>query len=310
MTRPKLAGALGISRRRPAPKLEREWVILDRAAARNIDRIAVDRFGIPTIVLMENAARHVADHAWRWAANRRIVAICGCGGNGGDGLAAARHLHNRGLAVGVVLSAPADRFAGDARVNLEIVRRMRLPLVVARAGSAARALDRLCERVESDARERGRPRAASMGSRAFRAPSDGRTLIIDAILGTGVDRGVTGVVAELIEAINARRRRLAARVVAVDLPSGMDCDTGRPAGSGSGPVVRANLTVTFAGLKKGFLVPGSGSYTGRVRVADIGVPRELLRGLAPIRRAAPPRSVIRTTRAENPLLRGDRWRFG
>ena len=107
----------------------------------------------------------------------------------------------------------------------------------------------------------------------------GASWIVDALLGTGATGPAHGSIATAIEGINAVRNRGTARVFAVDLPSGLDCDTGRPLG----PCVRADVTGTFVARKVGFDRPGADGFTGRVHVLDIGVPRALLRlvGAAP-----------------------------
>lgn len=218
-----------------------------RAGIRSLDLIAVTRYRIPSILLMENAAIAITREALSIArANQSVTIICGPGNNGGDGLAAARHLHIAGRNVRILLAAPRARFSGDAATNLAIVRAMRLPI--------APATSRF-----------GRPH-----------------LIIDALFGTGLDRPVTGAAAEVIARINRSR----APVLSVDIPSGLDADTGLPLGA----AVRATRTLTLVGRKQGFDVPGARRFTGPVRVGDIGIPPELARAHAlPARKTRPPR---------------------
>ena len=217
---------------------------------RAVDRRAITELGIPGAVLMENAGRaaaHViADHlAARGRAPRRrgpVVIVCGKGGNGGDGFVAARELRRRGVRCQVVLTCPPSEIRGDAALKLAALRRARVePAVVEDDGALAAML-----------RE--------------------ATLVVDALLGTGSRGAPTGAVARAIEAIEAA----GVPVVALDIPSGLDADTGRA----DGAVVRAEVTVTFAGLKRGLLlVPGS-SLAGDVRVVPIGVPDdEVARGV-------------------------------
>jgi NAD(P)H-hydrate epimerase len=220
-------------------------LVLDRRSVREVDRAAIADYGIPGIVLMENAARALADEAIRMLATAgckpgrtpgSVLIVCGPGNNGGDGYASARHLHNHGVAV-TLAPIGEPREGSDAAVNARIGRLMNLPLV----------------RLDD----------AALGE---------RDLIIDALLGTGLERPVEGEAASAIAWMN----RAGVPVLAADVPSGLDCDTGRALGD----AVRAARTVTFVALKPGFLVPSSRAYTGDVVVADIGAPRELIERLA------------------------------
>jgi hydroxyethylthiazole kinase-like uncharacterized protein yjeF len=199
---------------------------------------------------MENAARHVADVALdglEAVDAPKVLIVCGPGNNGGDGLAAARHLHNAGLRVTVLLAGDPPRYRGDARTNLDIIQRMGVRIIAAQPGEEARSLA-----------------AAAHGLGA----SD---LIIDALVGTGLTRDLDAAMAGMVQEVNC----LAADgvpVLAVDLPSGMDADTGDP----RLVAVRATVTVTFAGIKEGFLALEAQPFLGEVVVADIGAPRELL----------------------------------
>jgi len=210
--------------------------VLDRDSVRAVDRAAIDEYGIPGIVLMENAARALAVEtlAMMPQTTGLVVIVCGRGNNGGDGWGLARHLHNAGSDVRI---APLDepREGGDAAVNCHICRNMKLREII--AGDLP----------------------------AHLADCD---LVVDAIFGTGLDRPVTGVAASAIESINRSGRP----ILAVDVPSGLDCDTGQPLGS----TVRAARTVTFVARKPAMNVEAAGAYTGEVVVADIGAPVELL----------------------------------
>lgn len=225
--------------------------VFTRDASRQLDRQATDTYGIPGIALMENAARGAADTALRLLEDVNdqepgVLIVCGPGNNGGDGLAIARHLHNAGASVRIALLAPVEKVSGDAAVNLDIVRRMKLPLTVLPAVGTGAAFDRL-------------------------VASDKPDLVVDALLGTGVSGSLRGPVLEVIPAINALRK-LGTRVLSIDLPSGMDADTGVSLGQ----TVIADVTVTMAGLKKGFESLEAQNFLGEVIVADIGVPKELL----------------------------------
>jgi NAD(P)H-hydrate epimerase len=215
---------------------------LTRAQARQIDQLAVERYQMPSILLMENAARGVAVVAdamlGKAAGGDGVLILCGGGNNGGDGLAAARHLHNRGYRVQIGLTGDPATYRGDALINWNIIRAMNLP-----AGS----LD------------------------VARLKDDRPALVIDAIFGTGLDRPPRQPFPAIAQAINDA----GIPVLAVDLPSGMDCDTGLPLGA----CIRATRTVTFVAPKAGFLAASSRELTGDVVVADIGCPREIFDGI-------------------------------
>lgn len=217
--------------------------ILDRRGVREIDRLAVEEFAMPGVVLMENAARGVAQLALDMLraadisdSRPRVAIVCGPGNNGGDGYAAARFLHNAGCDVALHPIAPT-RAGSDAAINDEICRRMGLSMTPLEESSLQRA-----------------------------------DLVLDAVLGTGLDRPVEGEPARTIAIINNAGKR----VLAVDLPSGMDCDTGQPLGD----CVRATRTATFVGIKKGFQQPDAQKLLGEVAVINIGVPIELIQRLA------------------------------
>jgi NAD(P)H-hydrate epimerase len=216
-------------------------VRLTRRQVREVDRRAIEVYGVPGIVLMENAARGAVEVAWEMLGSnvrrgRNVVIVCGSGNNGGDGLAVARHLHNRGVQILVVLAA--DEFKGDAATNWEIVREMDISRCD--LSHAAGVFD---------------PRAVD--------------LIVDALFGTGLTRAVKGDLSQLIDQMNASE----IPILAIDLPSGLDCDTGEPLGP---DCVRATRTVTFVAEKAGFANPVSRQYTGDVVIADIGCPKEII----------------------------------
>ncbi|HWE93827.1 MAG TPA: NAD(P)H-hydrate epimerase [Tepidisphaeraceae bacterium] len=215
---------------------------LTRAQLREIDRRATEEFHIPGVVLMENAARAATRVACAMLTNDcggDVLVLCGGGNNGGDGLALARHLHNRGADVAIALAVDPSRYQGDALVNWQIVSAMKLSVVP--------ATPRLIERS---------------------APS----LIVDAIFGTGL----TDAPRDPFGAIAAAVARKGVPVLAIDIPSGLDCDTGIPPGA----CIRATRTVTFVAQKAGFANPDSSHYTGEITVGDIGCPRELIETVA------------------------------
>ncbi|MCP3918600.1 MAG: NAD(P)H-hydrate epimerase [bacterium] len=212
---------------------------LSRAEVRAVDERAMTRYAIPGIVLMENAGLRAAERILRLAPPQKSVAIlCGGGNNGGDGYVIARQLELCSVPVRLLATHSAERLTGDAAVNRAIVERMGLAI----------------EDIGAE-------------ERAAAADFAGAGVIVDALLGTGFQGEVRAVAAAAIAAIE-RARAAGAMVVAVDLPSGLDCDTGEP----SNATVRADHTLTFAARKVGFDRPGAGAWTGAVQVLSIGAP--------------------------------------
>lgn len=211
--------------------------VVNSEQMKRIDARTTSAFGIPSIVLMENAARGCVSVIEKKFANaERIAIFCGPGQNGGDGFAIARHLHNRGRVVLVMLLG-ASRVAGDARTNLEICRQLDIPIV----------------EVEDDATlDRALVRALECD------------LIIDAIFGTGLTRKAEGIFADAIEALSTLR----IPVLAVDVPSGINASTGDV----EPPVVRADCTVTFALPKIAHLFEPAASFCGELFVEEISIP--------------------------------------
>ena len=210
---------------------------LTRAQVREIDRRSIEEFQIPGIVLMENAARVVSETAMRYLAadSPSVLILCGGGNNGGDGLAVARHLHNRGVDVSIGLTIGPEKFQGDALINWNIVRAVGIKTSSATAETISRC---------------------------------GSNLIIDAIFGTGLVKAPRPPFGELVNAI----RNLGRPVLAIDLPSGMDCDSGEALGD----CIAATVTVTFVAEKAGFALASAKALTGEVIVGDIGCPLELI----------------------------------
>ena len=213
---------------------------LTRAQARALDAWAINELGVPGIVLMENAAVAIEEvllGPMQVQPDQPVLIACGPGNNGGDGLALARRLANRSwntLCVGL-LGAPGS-YRGDAAINMNIASRLGLhqrPL-----------LDAL----------------------AHQPPSD--LLIVDALFGTGLDRPLVGDAKAAVVCINELAAD-GAQVLAVDVPSGLDADTGEALG---GIAVRAQATCTLAALKPGLATAQGRAYAGQVFVGDIGVP--------------------------------------
>jgi len=215
--------------------MTQQVVNLTRDEVRRVDRIATERFAVPGIVLMENAARAVTQVAVKMRPlPAAVLLLCGGGNNGGDGFAIARHLANLGYFTDIAMTVPPEKYTGDALTNWRIVEAMHLP---------ARRVENAAELL----REKAHP-----------------SLIIDAVFGTGLSQPPRSPFDELAAVVNAS----GIPVLAVDVPSGLDCDTGRPFGA----CIRATRTVTFVAMKRGFLSPESRQWTGEVVVGDIGCP--------------------------------------
>lgn len=227
---------------------------LTRADVREIDRLATAEFGLDGVVLMENAGANAAALLSGLGVAGPVVIACGRGNNGGDGFVIARHLDAAGHPVRLLLAAAPGAYEGDAAVNLRVAERSGLPIACL-----------------ADADEEGWRRAAS-----------GAAWLVDALLGTGCVGPPRGPAAAAIEAINLSRAAAGAalvRVLAVDLPSGLDADTGVAAGG----CIRADVTATFVAAKAGFANPAAAAFTGAVHMLGIGAPGSLLRrfGVSP-----------------------------
>ncbi len=222
---------------------------LSREEVRELDRRAIEEFGVPGVVLMENAGRGVAEVLVGLGCRGPVVICCGKGNNGGDGFVIARHLDNRSIPVRVLLFARPEDLTGDAAVNYQIIARSDLPV----------------ELYAGDFWDES----------ALQGHLTKADWIVDALFGTGLTGSVRKPLDRVIAAINASR----AHVLAVDIPSGLDCDTGQPLG----PTVRAEHTVTFVAEKKGFANASAKEWIGQVHVVDIGAPRPLLQEASPTR---------------------------
>jgi NAD(P)H-hydrate epimerase len=213
------------------------------AQMRELDRRAIEEFGVPGVVLMENAGRGAAELLLGLGCRGPVLILCGKGNNGGDGFVIARHLENRGIRVRVLLFARPDALTGDAGVNYRII---------ARSGLSIAVHD-----------------GATVDATALRAEFVEAEWLVDALFGTGLTGALRAPFDGIVAAVNDAGKP----VLAVDIPSGLDGDTGQPLG----PTVRALHTVTFVAPKQGFARPAAAEWLGRVHVAAIGAPRVLLR---------------------------------
>jgi ADP-dependent NAD(P)H-hydrate dehydratase / NAD(P)H-hydrate epimerase len=219
--------------------------IVSARKMQDLDRAAIHDFGIPGSVLMENAGRGTYENIVETvpdAAGRPIAVLCGRGNNGGDGLVIARCFHNDGARVTAFLFADAGKVAGDALTNLEAFK------------EAGGRLIQITDEAQWMQYAPGIQQAS---------------IIIDALLGTGLSSEVRGLYHSAIESINAAS---GATVVAVDIPSGIDATTGAVLGA----AVKAHFTCTFGLAKKGLVIHPGAQYAGRLEIIDIGIPAELV----------------------------------
>ncbi len=213
---------------------------LTREQVRSIDRKAIDDYGMTGLVLMENAGRGCADKLCELGIRGKVIIACGNGNNGGDGFVVARHLNARGYEV-EVLFFRGFPLASDARTNIAIIHRSTVMMTS------------LPDKIDIP---------------TIQTVFEGADWIVDALLGTGAAGDPRSPISVLIHAGNTT----SARKLAIDLPSGLDCDTGIP----GSPTFRADHTCTFVAPKIGFANPAAKEYLGTVSVHDIGVPRKLL----------------------------------
>jgi NAD(P)H-hydrate epimerase len=209
-----------------------------------LDRRSMEEYGIPGIVLMENAALRTAmvlREKYNHLLEQKVFLFCGKGNNGGDGLAIARHLSNRGHEVKILLLADPESLRGDAAVNLDIAQKMDLPIQTV---------------------------TTQEGLLSLSGSIHGKGLVIDAIFGAGLAKPVTGFFKEAIDFING----LPNPVLSVDIPSGLNADTGRV----DGPCIHAHITVTFALPKRAHFITPASTFVGRLEVVDISIPRKLM----------------------------------
>ncbi|HDP16351.1 MAG TPA: NAD(P)H-hydrate epimerase [Candidatus Omnitrophica bacterium] len=205
--------------------------VVSVAEMREMDRMTIEDFGVPSLVLMENAGRHVSDAAAGMLSGtlgKKAAVFCGTGNNGGDGFVSARHLIRQGFDVTVYIVGETSSVKSDPLVNLNILRKMKADI------------------------------------KQLSAPVDtGEDLVIDAVFGIGLKGEVKGPVRDIIMNLNRGK----APILAVDAPSGLDSDTGKVLGAS----IKAIKTVTMQFPKKGFFINDGPAYTGEVIVADIGI---------------------------------------
>ncbi len=209
-----------------------------------LDRRSIENYKIPGIVLMENAGRGAAEvisktfpNIQRW----KVAVISGKGNNGGDGFVIARHLMNQGVVVKVFLLTDPRALRGDAETNYQVFYRMKGEVL---------------------------PVPSSKDYQRIKKDLEKFDLLVDGIFGTGLDAEVRGYYREVIDHLNTLQKP----IVAIDIPSGLDANTGKPLGT----AIKATLTITFGLPKIGLLISPGLDYAGEVKVIDIGIPKKLV----------------------------------
>ncbi|OHB43682.1 MAG: NAD(P)H-hydrate epimerase, partial [Planctomycetes bacterium GWB2_41_19] len=215
---------------------------LTREEMRELDRKAIEEYKIPGIILMENAGRNVAEEVLKMLDDphqAKVAILCGKGNNGGDGFVVARHLHNHSIHVDVFLIARVSDILkdGDAGTNLQILLTMKIPV------------NEIFD---------------IPGVNSILKELRNYNILADALFGTGLSGDVREPFKTLIHGVN----NLNKPIISVDIPSGLDCNTGKILGA----AIKATKTVTFAIAKKGFFLNDGPSYTGKVIVSDISIP--------------------------------------
>jgi hydroxyethylthiazole kinase-like uncharacterized protein yjeF len=220
---------------------DKKCVVMTRDEVRAFDAWAINTIGIPGVVLMENAGRSCAElieDELKGVAEQKVCIFCGTGNNGGDGYVIARQLINHGIKVTVVVCGDRSKIKGDAKTNLNILEQM---------GESVESLN---------------PSDRDIAGQVGRSCA-GAGIIVDSLFGTGLRGQLSDEYKRLIESINACE----SPVLAVDIPSGLDCDKGEPLGA----AIKAAWTVTLVAVKKGFLSASAEQYTGEIFVASIGI---------------------------------------
>jgi len=220
--------------------------ILSAAETRKIDQIATETYGIPGLILMENAGRGIADALCERGIHGSVLIFCGTGNNAGDGMVVARQLLTRGFSPHIFLCADPEKFQGDARTQYAILTKMALPMTPIYdlpPGEIAETLQPFLENAD---------------------------WLVDALLGTGAKGTPRPPMDEIIRLINAAGAS-GKRILAVDIPTGLDADTG----TAVEPCVRANLTCTLSAMKIGLNHPDAPKFTGEIVLGDIGFPVSL-----------------------------------
>ncbi len=211
------------------------------AEMRKIEESAIRDYGMPSLLLMENAGRNVSEVIRDKFKPCKVLLMIGRGNNGGDGLVVARYLANLGFQTQILLLADADTLKPDPLLNLRIVRKMSLPITRVTEASTENDLLGYCRVAD---------------------------LVVDALFGVGIHSPLTGVNESAVRAMTYCGKP----VISIDIPSGLDADTGDV----HGVAVKAMMTLTLAIKKLGLCVGEGPAHAGEIEVIDLGIPRELI----------------------------------
>lgn len=226
--------------------------VVTREEMQEIDRITINEYGIPGIVLMEMAGIGIANLILvelknKGYLNPKIYILTGAGNNGGDSLVVARHLYNRNIFVKIFLFGEIEKIltsGKDISKNLNIISKMKIPLIEVRENIFGVSIPAIINELKEEA-----------------------DIIVDGLFGTGLTRELSKNYCDFISKLNALNKF----VIAIDIPSGLDANTGLPLGE----ALKATITATLALPKAGFYKNKGPEYTGRIEVIDIGIPRNL-----------------------------------
>jgi ADP-dependent NAD(P)H-hydrate dehydratase / NAD(P)H-hydrate epimerase len=249
--------------------------VLSRAQIRNFDQVAIEQYHVPGVILMENAGRGACDRIVDLFPKRstNMVIVCGTGNNGGDGLVVARHLLTRGYQPQVFLARTAAKLHGDALINFQAFQGFGVAIV---------------DQCLTDNHAR------------LVAALSCADVVIDALLGTGLDREVQAEWAQTIALMD----QCPLPKIALDIPSGLDCDTGQALGT----CIHADWTITFAHYKQGLLTPSGAAHSGKVVPVDIGVPPTLYQETGYVARLITPEKVRQWLATRN--AQANKYRVG
>lgn len=225
--------------------MEKEVIILNRHQSRLVDKIATEQFEFDGLVLMENAGRGCAELIWQSGNAQSAIVLCGRGNNGGDGFVIARHLSNHDIPVRILMLSSPDLLPPDALANYKIATKMEIPIMDATQLNPRNLKNELSQ------------------INNLRAG-----WIIDAMLGTGAKGPVRSPFDQAVTMAND----IDCRKMAIDIPTGLDCDTGK-----FGSVCfKADMTATLVAAKPFCLNPECHAVTGEIKIVDIGIPREII----------------------------------
>jgi len=209
--------------------------LLTAEKAKILDEKVRDKFGISTLVLMENAGRSVAEEILKLK-KKRIAIFCGKGNNGGDGFVCARHLLAAGFRPDIFLATEIDQIKNEARINLDILLKLKQKVIEVNEKNLNIVKDKILK----------------------------YDLIVDSLFGVGLKGEVRGVYRDLIEMINSSN----AYILSIDIPSGLDANTGEILGC----CIKADKTVTFVAKKRGMILGEGKRFCGKIVARDLGIP--------------------------------------